>query len=228
MRKKIYFVEDDSSIYGLIEATLQVSEYDFQGFANPLDFLKELSVKKPDLVILDLMLPHMSGYDVLREMSNDLEYKKIPVMILSAKTTELDKVRALDNGATDYITKPFGVLEFLSRIKAIFRREDQIRKNKEIIIIGDLKLHIFNHTFYVGETNVYLTLKEYEIMKLLMQLANTVVDREQFLDLVWGFKTEVETRTLDMHINKLRNKIAQATDKEYIETVRGVGYILKG
>lgn len=228
MRKKIYFVEDDSSIYGLIEATLQVSEYDFQGFANPLDFLKELSVKKPDLVILDLMLPHMSGYDVLREMSNDLEYKKIPVIILSAKTTELDKVRALDNGATDYITKPFGVLEFLSRIKAIFRREDQIRKNKEIIIIGDLKLHIFNHTFYVGETNVYLTLKEYEIMKLLMQLANTVVDREQFLDLVWGFKTEVETRTLDMHINKLRNKIAQATDKEYIETVRGVGYILKG
>lgn len=228
MRKKIYFVEDDSSIYGLIEATLQVSEYDFQGFNNPLDFLKELSLRKPDLVILDLMLPHMSGYDVLREMNNDLEYKKIPVMILSAKSTELDKVRALDNGATDYITKPFGVLEFLSRIKAIFRREEQVRKSKEIIKVGELSLHVFNHTFYVGEKEVYLTLKEYEIMKLLMQLANTVVNREQFLDLIWGFKTEVETRTLDMHINKLRNKIGEVSNKEYIETVRGVGYILKG
>lgn len=227
MRKKVYFVEDDSSIYGLLEATLQVSEYLYKGFSNPLDFLKELAISPPDLLVLDLMLPHMNGYDVLKELSKDPHYKKIPVVILSAKSTELDKVKALDLGATDYITKPFGVLEFLSRLKAIFRREQQIKKNKEVITVGELSLHVFNHSFYIGDTQVHLTVKEYEVIKLLMELANTVVNREQFLNIIWGYESEIETRTLDMHINKLRTKIRKVTDKVYIETVRGVGYILK-
>lgn len=225
---KIFFIEDDELIYDLIEATLQVADYDIKGFKNPLHLLEALDKEVPDLLILDLMLPHMNGYDVLEELSKKGMLKKFPVIILSAKSAELNKVKGLDMGATDYITKPFGVLEFLSRIKAALRRRNIIKAVEEVYEFGELKLVVHNHTFLVNNTPVDLTVKEFEIIKLMMQLGNMVISREQFLNVIWGYEDEVETRTLDMHINKLRSKIGEHTTHSYIETIRGIGYILKG
>lgn len=224
---KIYFVEDDALIYDLILATLQVAEYNAVGFKNPLMLLEEIDKEVPDLLILDLMLPYMSGYEVLEKLNEKGLLKRIPVIILSAKSTELDKVKGLDLGASDYMTKPFGILEFLSRIKALLRRQNIISKHEEPIICGELKLDAKTHSFKVNNNDVFLTLKEFEIIKLMMENVNTVITRENFLNLIWGYEDEVETRALDMHITKLRNKISSHSNKTYIETIRGVGYILK-
>lgn len=223
----IYFVEDDDSIYDLIAATLQVAEYKAVGFKNPKVLLETINEETPDLLILDLMLPYMSGYQVLERLNQKGFLKKFPVIILSAKSTELDKVKGLDLGACDYITKPFGVLEFLSRIKAALRRSEVSIKRNEPIICDELMLDINTRTFSINCNIVGLTVKEFEIIHLMMSNKNNVITREEFLNLIWGYEDEVETRALDMHINNLRAKIADHTDKSYIETVRGIGYILK-
>lgn len=223
---RIYFVEDDNLIYDLILATLQVAGYEAVGFKNPVHLLKAIDEQTPDLLVLDLMLPEMSGYDVLTKLDEKGYLKAFPVIILSAKSTELDKVKGLDLGASDYMTKPFGVLEFLSRIKAMLRRHERPVR-MEMLTCGELSLHISTHTFKVNEHVVDLTVKEFEILHLMMETPNVVITREQFLNIIWGYKDEVETRALDMHINKLRTKIAQQTNQTYIETIRGVGYILK-
>lgn len=223
---RIYFVEDDNLIYDLIQATLQVAGYEAIGFKNPIPLLKAIDEQTPDLLILDLMLPEMSGYDVLTILDEKGYLKTFPVIILSAKSTELDKVKGLDLGASDYMTKPFGVLEFLSRIKAMLRRHERPSK-VDTLTCGELTLQITTHTFTINENSVELTVKEFEILQLMMETPNTVITREQFLNIIWGYKNEVETRALDMHINKLRTKIAKHTTQTYIETIRGVGYILK-
>lgn len=224
----IYFVEDDNLIYDLINATLQVAEYNQKGFTNPLALLEAIDEKTPDLLILDLMLPNISGYEVLERLNEKGHLKKFPVIILSAKSTELDKVKGLDLGASDYITKPFGVLEFLSRIKAMLRRFDKQRSSEHPLICGELFLDTETYSFKVNDHVVDLTVKEFDILELMMKNVNKVITREQFLNIVWGYEDEVETRALDMHINKLRTKIAAHTSNLYIETIRGIGYILKG
>lgn len=223
----IYFVEDDDSIYDLILATLQVAEYKAVGFKNPRALLDAIDNETPDLLILDLMLPYMSGYEVLEKLGPKGCLKKFPVIILSAKSTELDKVKGLDLGACDYITKPFGVLEFLSRIKAALRRSEISIKRKESIVCDELLLDMKTRSFQINCNVVNLTVKEFEILQLLMENPNNVITREQFLNIIWGYEDEVETRVLDMHINNLRSKISEHTKKSYIETIRGIGYILK-
>lgn len=225
MNHVIFFVEDDENINTLIQETLENNNFEAHGFLEPLSFLKKLSVKKPDLIVLDLMLPKMNGYEILKFLKNNREYEDIPVIILSAKSAELDIVQGLDMGASDYITKPFGLLEFISRINVNLRKVN-MHKNK-IIRIKDLSLDITRHQFLVKDVEVELTAKEYDILNVLMESVSIVVTRGKLLKKIWGYEYVTETRTLDMHIKSIREKIAKITPEHYIETVRGVGYIIK-
>lgn len=225
MNQVIFFVEDDENINTLIYETLENNNFEPHGFLEPLSFLKKLSVKKPDLIVLDLMLPKMNGFEILKFLKNNREYEDIPVIILSAKSAEIDIVQGLDMGASDYITKPFGLLEFISRINVNLRKVN-MHKNK-IIRVRDLSLDITRHQFLVKDTVVELTAKEYDILNVLMESASIVVTRGKLLKKIWGYEYITETRTLDMHIKSIREKISRITSEIYIETVRGVGYIIK-
>ena len=225
MNQVIFFVEDDENINTLIQETLENSNFEAHGFLEPLSFLKKLSVKKPDLIVLDLMLPKMNGYEILKFLKNNRDYEDIPVIILSAKSAETDIVQGLDMGASDYITKPFGLLEFISRINVNLRKVN-MHKNK-ILRVGELSLDITRHQFLVNDTIVELTAKEYDILYVLMESVSIVVTRGKLLKKIWGYEYLTETRTLDMHIKSLREKISKVTLETYIETVRGVGYIIK-
>lgn len=225
MNQVIFFVEDDENINTLIQETLENSNFEAHGFLEPLSFLKKLSVKKPDLIVLDLMLPKMNGYEILKFLKNNRDYEDIPVIILSAKSAETDIVQGLDMGASDYITKPFGLLEFISRINVNLRKVN-MHKNK-ILRVGELSLDITRHQFLVNDTIVELTAKEYDILYVLMESVSIVVTRGKLLKKIWGYEYLTETRTLDMHIKSLREKISKVTSETYIETVRGVGYIIK-
>lgn len=225
MNQVIFFVEDDENINTLIQETLENNNFEAHGFLEPLSFLKKLSVKKPDLIVLDLMLPKMSGYEILKFLKNNREYEDIPVIIVSAKSAETDIVQGLDMGASDYITKPFGLLEFISRINVNLRKVN-MHKNK-ILRVGELSLDITRHQFLVNDTIVDLTAKEYDILYVLMESVSIVVTRGKLLKKIWGYEYLTETRTLDMHIKSIREKISKITKETYIETVRGVGYIIK-
>lgn len=225
MNQVIFFVEDDENINTLIQETLENSNFEAHGFLEPLSFLKKLSVKKPDLIVLDLMLPKMNGYEILKFLKNNRDYEDIPVIILSAKSAETDIVQGLDMGASDYITKPFGLLEFISRINVNLRKVN-MHKNK-ILRVRELSLDITRHQFLVNNTIVELTAKEYDILYVLMESVSIVVTRGKLLKKIWGYEYLTETRTLDMHIKSLREKISKVTSETYIETVRGVGYIIK-
>mgnify|MGYP003294564844 CR=1 FL=1 len=225
MNQVIFFVEDDENINTLIQETLENSNFEAHGFLEPLSFLKKLSVKKPDLIVLDLMLPKMNGYEILKFLKNNRDYEDIPVIILSAKSAETDIVQGLDMGASDYITKPFGLLEFISRINVNLRKVN-MHKNK-ILRVGELSLDITRHQFLVNDTIVELTAKEYDILYVLMESVSIVVTRGKLLKKIWGYEYLTETRTLDMHIKSLREKISKVSSETYIETVRGVGYIIK-
>ncbi len=225
MNQVIFFVEDDENINTLIQETLENNNFEAHGFLEPLSFLKKISIKKPDLIVLDLMLPKMSGYEILKFLKNNRDYEDIPVIILSAKSAETDIVQGLDMGASDYITKPFGLLEFISRINVNLRKVN-MHKNK-ILRIKELSLDITRHQFLVNDTVVELTAKEYDILYVLMENASIVVTRGRLLKKIWGYEYVTETRTLDMHIKSIREKISKITNQTYIETVRGVGYIIK-
>lgn len=225
MNQVIFFVEDDENINTLIQETLENNNFEAHGFLEPLSFLKKLSVKKPDLIVLDLMLPKMNGYEILKFLKNNREYEDIPVIIVSAKSAETDIVQGLDMGASDYITKPFGLLEFISRINVNLRKVN-MHKNK-ILRVGELSLDITRHQFLVNDTIVDLTTKEYDILYVLMESVSIVVTRGKLLKKIWGYEYLTETRTLDMHIKSIREKISKITKETYIETVRGVGYIIK-
>lgn len=224
--EKIFFVEDDESIFELIKATIKSGGYDVEGFYEPLKMLKRLETTLPNLIVLDLMLPNMNGYDVIKKLKGDINYRDIPVIILSAKSTELDIVRGLDLGASDYITKPFGILEFISRIKANLHKTVKVTVDA-LLKVRDLEINVDKHHCTISNNQVDLTVKEYEIIKLLVENVSTVVTRQKILSIIWGYETPIETRTLDMHIKAIREKIALYTDENYIETVRGVGYIIK-
>jgi two-component system, OmpR family, alkaline phosphatase synthesis response regulator PhoP len=218
---RIYYVEDDNAIGYIIEKTVLNAGIEGVGFNNGEDFLDAFRRAKPDMVLLDIMLPDMSGLDVLKAIrKTDTD---IPVMMVSALQNEMDKVAALDAGADDYMTKPFGVLEMTSRIQA------RLRKQKETVVLvhGNLVMDDQKHTFVVDGVTVYLTNKEYGIMKLLLENKGSVVRKEDiFLD-VWETDYIGETRTLDMHIKALRDKLNENGADKSIRTIRGVGYMVE-
>ncbi|EDS72268.1 winged helix-turn-helix domain-containing protein [Anaerofustis stercorihominis] len=225
MGNYIYVVEDDNNISELLKCSLEAFNYYVKVFENCEDMMIALKEEKPKLMLLDIMLPGMSGIDALKLLKNSNKYKSIPIIILSAKSSEIDKVNALELGADDYVTKPFSVLELSSRIKSVLRRsykvEDNILNYKDITI--DKENYLVSHD---GE-EVILTKKEYKILLYMLENKGRVVTREELLNEVWGYDFEGESRTLDMHMKTLRNKIGSEDDKyKYIKTIRGIGYKL--
>lgn len=226
MNETIFFVEDDTTIHSLIKATLELNGYRAVGFKEPLVFIEALKTTIPDLLILDLMLPNMSGYDVITYMKGREDYAKVPIVILSALSDELDVVKGLDNGASDYITKPFGVLEFVSRIKSNLRKGKNPGDETDVFKVRNLVVNKKKFTCTLNGKPVSLTIKEFELLSLLMQNHSKVVTRGELLKEIWGFDSDVATRTLDMHIKTIREKFATITDEPYITTVRAVGYVI--
>lgn len=224
MNEIIYFVEDDENICELINATLKASGYNPVGFIDPLVMLESIKNEKPDMILLDIMLPNMNGFEVLQLLKDSSEYKNIPIIIISAKSSELDKVKGLNLGCDDYLTKPFGILELIARIKANLRKKERSYDDDEKIHIGELCVDLNGYNASVNGECLNLTVKEFEILKHMISNANKVITRENLLMQIWNYDYVVETRSLDMHIKAIRDKIAKYSNKEYITTIRGVGY----
>lgn len=216
----IYYVEDESNIRDLVVYTLKASGFEAQGFEDSRDFWSAMKAKKPELIILDVMLPGEDGLTILKRLRSSPVTADIPVVMATAKGSEYDKVIGLDGGADDYLAKPFGMMEMVSRIKAVLRRTTP--KQAKVISYGGITLDEGKHTVTVNKTPVSLTLKEYEILKLLIDNPGHVFTREILLSDIWGIDFIGETRTVDVHIGTLRTKLAEAGN--LIETVRGVGY----
>lgn len=219
----IYIVEDDENIREIEMFALKNAGYEVQGFENASSFLTKVKEKAPALVLLDIMLPDEDGLSVLKKLRSRAETRKVPVIMVTAKTTELDKVKGLDTGADDYITKPFGVMELISRVKALIRRSRGMDEER-MLRFGPLFIDDEKRAVFVADEPCELTYKEYELLKLLMLNAGIVSPRDMILDRVWGTDFEGESRTLDMHIKTLRQKLGSAG--AMIKTVRNVGYML--
>ena len=217
----IYLVEDDESIRELVVYTLKSQGMDAKGFERPSLFWKELEKEVPALILLDIMLPGEDGYSILERLKASSETQNIPVIMVTAKEAEYDKVRGLEAGADDYITKPFGMMEFVARVKAVLRRCSRQEEDKELKC-DDLRLSVGRHKVYWKEEKVELTRKEFELLQYLMENKGLVMTRNQILCHVWGYDFDGETRTVDVHVRTLRQKLGEAGN--LIETVRGVGY----
>lgn len=217
----IYVVEDDKNIREIETFALKNTGYDIKDFECAKDFFKELSLKKPDVILLDIMLPDEDGLEVVRKLRISAETRSIPVILVTAKTSEIDKVKGLDIGADDYMTKPFGVMELISRVKALLRRSN--KTEEKLLHIGSVCLDEEKHLVTVEGIPCELTYKEYELLKLLMNNAGIVTPRDSILERIWGTDFEGESRTLDMHIKTLRQKLKEAGSM--IKTVRNVGYM---
>ena len=216
----IYVVEDDSSIRELVVYTLNQSGLPAQGFANAQEFWAALAEETPRLVLLDIMLPDEDGLTILKKLRSAAATASLPVIMLTAKGTEYDVVMGLDSGADDYIPKPFRMMELISRIKARLRRAED--KGAEEYHLENLYLCPGRHIVTVDQEPVNLTLKEYEMLVLLLKNSGMVLSRTQLLNQIWGYEFDGESRTVDVHIRTLRQKLGSAGD--LIETVRGVGY----
>ncbi|MCR5623703.1 MAG: response regulator transcription factor [Lachnospiraceae bacterium] len=216
----IYCVEDDNSIRNLMIYTLKASGFEAEGFESDESFWVAVKEKTPELIILDVMLPGEDGLTILNKLRSVPVTAEIPVIMATAKGSEYDKVIGLDSGADDYLAKPFGMMEMVSRIKAVLRRTG--KKVSQTLKFGIITLDEGKHTVYVNERLVVLTLKEYDLLKLFMENPGRVFTREVILTKVWGINFVGETRTVDVHIGTLRTKLEEAGD--LIHTVRGVGY----
>ncbi len=217
----IYCVEDDLNIRELIVYTLQSTGFTAKGFADGEAFFMELQLKLPDLVILDLMLPGQDGASILRQLRGTAQTADLPVILATAKGSEYDKVSGLDAGADDYISKPFGMMELVSRVKAVLRRSGS--KQKEVLLTrGDLSLNAEKHQVSVKGEPILLTLKEFLLLQQLMSNPGTVFTRDALLATIWGYDFSGETRTVDVHVRTLRQKLGECGN--LIETVRGLGY----
>ncbi|MEG1990968.1 MAG: response regulator transcription factor, partial [Christensenella sp.] len=199
------------------------ADFDTCAYECGEEFLKDYVINaQPQVILLDIMLPGIDGLEVFKRL-NAQEGFNVPVIFLTARTTEIDKVSGLNAGADDYITKPFGVLELIARVKAVMRRSQKVSTEKlSIMTAGELKLDIIEHTLYVNGEKTELTYKEFELLRYFMRNAKIVLTREMLLNEIWGIDADIETRTVDMHIKTLRQKIGRCG--EYIKTVRGVGY----
>ena len=221
----IWCVDDDNTIRDIEVYTLTKTGFEAKGFSDGISMLDALKSEKPELIVLDIMLPGMDGVDVLKEIRSNPETRKIPVIMATAKGTEMDKIQGLDTGADDYLVKPFGVMEMVSRIKAVLRRCEPDEVEKELIF-GEITLNDQKHTVTVKGEKVALTFKEFEMLKLFMSHPGVVYSRDKLLSEIWGSEYLGESRTVDMHIKTLRQKLGKAG--KLIETVIGVGYRLEG
>ena len=217
----IFCVEDDNSIRDLMIYTLNSAGFEAKGFAEGESFFQELQEQKPDLIMLDVMLPGDDGITILKRLKAQSNTAHVPVIMATAKGTEFDKVIGLDMGADDYLTKPFGMMEMIARIKAVLRRS-MPKEELNVLLAGKLELNLNEHTVTVAGKRVQLTLKEFEMLRLFMEHIGRVYTRDQLLSKIWGADYIGETRTVDVHIGTLRTKLEDCGD--YIQTVRGVGY----
>ena len=219
----IFCVEDDSNIRELVVYTLETTGFQARGFEEGKSFLEALALETPDLILMDIMLPGEDGISLLKRLKNSSKTRDIPVSMVTAKGAEYDKVKGLDLGADDYVTKPFGMMELVSRIKAVLRRSGAAKKKAEdIIVSGSLEINTKKHEVKADGEVVGLTLKEYELLKRLMENPNIVMTRDSLLEEIWGYDFDGETRTVDVHIRTLRQKLGKCGER--VETVRGVGY----
>lgn len=218
----IYCVEDERNIRELIIYTLESSGYEARGFKDAKEFYPAIKDVLPELLLLDIMLPGEDGLSVLKKLRQNKETADIPVIMITAKGAEYDKILGLDAGADDYITKPFGMMEFLARVRAILRRGLKQEKSAQIFQKDNLKLYADKHQVFAGDTEIELTLKEFELLKFLLENKGIVMTRDKILTVVWGYDFDGETRTVDVHVRTLRQKLGDCG--ELIETVRGVGY----
>ena len=217
----IYCVEDDGNIRELVVYTLNTTGMEARGFEDGKSFMEALAFETPELILLDIMLPGEDGLSLLKKLKNSAKTKEIPVIMVTAKGAEYDKVVGLDGGADDYVTKPFGMMEFVARVKAVLRRCSRQEDDKELKC-DDLKLSVGRHKVCWKEEKVELTRKEFELLQYLMENKGLVMTRNQILCHVWGYDFDGETRTVDVHVRTLRQKLGEAGN--LIETVRGVGY----
>lgn len=223
----IYLVEDDESIRELLVYTLNGQGLVAEGFAYPSDFWHAMEKKIPDLVLLDIMLPEEDGLVILQKLRKKKEAKNIPIAMLTAKGSEYDVVKGLDGGADDYIPKPFRMMELVSRVKALLRRGGQEQpQDDEEYVLGELYVSKKRHLVKVKGEEVTLTMKEFELLLLFLSNPGIVFSRAQLLDKIWGYQFDGESRTVDVHIRTLRQKLKEAG--RYIETVRGIGYKVGG
>lgn len=222
----IFVVEDDPNIRELVTYTLQSTGFDACGFENGSEFLKALGDgEKPELVLLDIMLPGEDGISILGKLRKKSAARDLPIIMMTAKGTEYDKVLGLDSGADDYITKPFGMMELVSRVKAVLRRSSRNEKKDEIVV-GQLKIYPNKHKVKSCGNEVTLTNKEFKLLCLLVESKGNVLNRDQLLTNIWGYDFDGETRTVDVHIRSLRQKLGECG--KLIETVRGIGYRIGG
>ena len=219
----IYIVEDDESIREIETIALKNSNYIVSAFENAKEFYKKLDELVPDLILLDVMLPDESGYDIVRKLRKRPATQDIPIIMVTAKTTEMDMIKGLDGGADDYIKKPFSIMELITRVKALLRRT--AKEEPKLLKLDDLVIDHERHVVTVNNEPVDLTYKEYEILRLLMGSQGIVMTREVIMRSVWDTDFEGETRTVDMHIKTLRHKLGDYGSR--IKTVRNVGYVIE-
>ena len=215
----IYCVEDERNIRELLVYTLGTSGFEAKGLEDGQELKQALKEQLPELILLDIMLPGQDGYELLEFLKGNPDTSQIPVIMVTAKEAEYDKVRGLEAGADDYITKPFGMMEFLARVKAVLRRT---KRQEDQYQYQGLKMDVKRRQVWDGERGVELTLKEFELLRYLMKNQGIVLTREQILEKIWGYEYYGETRTVDEHIRTLRHKLGDSG--KWIETVRGVGY----
>ena len=218
----IFCVDDDNTIREIEVYTLLQTGFEAKGFPDGEALFEALKTETPDLIVLDIMLPGKDGMEILKEIRSNPETERIPVIMATAKGTEIDKIQGLDKGADDYLVKPFGTMEMVSRIKAVLRRCKREETTSDTLTIGDITLKDNEHKVTVNGERVTLTLKEYELLKTFMLNPGIVFSRDKLLSLVWGVEHAVESRTVDMHIKTLRQKLGE--EGKHIETVIGVGY----
>ena len=221
----IYCVEDDDNIRELVIYTLETTGLKARGFADGAAFMEALAFDTPELILLDIMLPGDDGLELLKKLKSSPKTKGIPVIMVTAKGTEYDKVIGLDSGADDYVTKPFGMMELVSRVKAVLRRAGKVEDRIDMEMAG-VRMDIKKHEVTVDGKQVALTLKEFELLEKLMRNQGIVLTRDQLLTEIWGYDFDGETRTVDVHIRTLRQKLGEKG--EIIQTVRGVGYRVGG
>lgn len=219
----IYIVEDDQNIREIETFALKNSGYEVESFETASEFYKGMTQKQPDLILLDVMLPDEDGLSIVQKLRMKIETCMIPIIMVTAKTTELDKVKGLDFGADDYITKPFGIMELIARVKAMLRRSS-MASPRQSLSAGDIYMDEARHTVTVKDEPVELTYKEYELLSYLLQNKGMAVTRSMIMDRVWDVDYEGETRTVDVHIKMLRQKLGSAGNM--IKTIRNVGYVL--
>ena len=224
----IYYVEDDKSIRELVLYTLKTTGFEAAGFENGRELMVALAENTPELILLDIMLPDEDGIRILKKIRTMEGTRQVPVILLTAKGTEYDKVIGLDSGADDYITKPFGMMELVSRIKAVLRRSERVDRsdNNGEMNIGCITLHVKRHQVMVKGEEVLLAKKEFDLLRYLMENQGIVLTRDNMLETIWGYDFDGETRTVDVHVRTLRQKLGEGG--ALIETVRGVGYRIGG